>query len=140
MQLVRQLSVVMLSGALLLGACSNDDDDPIGPTTAQVVGTYRATTFTATGPLGTDNILQSGGSLTATFNADKTVTGHVTIPSQSVDENFAATWKIDGGKVEIEEASTDIFVEDLEFSVVGAALVADETLSGVRVQLTLTKQ
>jgi hypothetical protein len=91
MQLVRRLSLVALSGALLLGGCSNDDDAPIGPTTAQVVGTYRATTFTATGPLGTDNILQSGGSLTATFNADRTVTGHVTIPSQSANEDFEAT-------------------------------------------------
>jgi hypothetical protein len=140
MQLVRRLSLATLSAALLLGACWNDDDDPIGPTTAQVVGTYRATTFTATGPLGADNILQSGGSLTATFNADGTVTGHVTIPSQSVNEDFQATWKIDGRKVEIEEGSTDNFVEDLEFSVVGATLVADETFSGVRVQLTLTKQ
>jgi hypothetical protein len=140
MQLVRHLSLVTLSGALLLGACSNDDDDPIGPTTAEVVGSYRATAFTATGPLGADNILQSGGSLTATFNADRTVTGHVTIPSQSVNEDFAATWKIDGREVEIEEATTDIFVEDLTFSVVGSTLVADETFSGVRVQVTLTKQ
>lgn len=140
MQLVRRISALAFTGALLLGAACKDDDDPTGPTVGQVAGSYRATRFTATSALGSEDVLQSGGSLTATFAANGALTGHVTIPSQSVDEDFAATWKIDGNEVRIEEASTDIFVEDLNFRVVGAALVADETLSGVRVQVTLTKQ
>ena len=68
------------------------------------------------------------------------MTGHVTIPSESVDEDFAGQWKINGGEVEIEEVPSDIFFEDLKFSVVGNTLVADDTFSGVRVQVTLTKQ
>ena len=42
--------------------------------------------------------------------------------------------------VEIEQVPTDIFVQNLSFAVVGNTLVGDETFSGVRVQVTLTKQ
>ena len=92
---------------MLGAACS--DDDPTAPTMSQVAGSYRATTFTATSGAATLDVLQSGGSLTAQFDASGTVTGHVKIPSEAVDEDFAGTWKIDGGEVEIEEVPTDIF-------------------------------
>ena len=142
MKLVRRFSALAFTGALLLGAACSDDDDaaPTGPTVAKVAGTYRATRFTATSGSLSQDILQTGGSLTATFKTDGTLTGHVTVPSESVDEGFAGQWKIEDGEVEIEEVPTDIFVEDLKFSVVGNTLVADETVSGVRVQVTLTKQ
>ncbi len=141
MQLVRRISTLAVTGALLLGAaCSDDDDNPTGPTTAQIVGNYRATRFTATSALGSEDILQNGGSVRATFSTNGTVTGHVTVPSASVDEDFAGKWKLENGEVEIEEVPTDIFVEDISFKVVGNTLVGDETFSGVRVELTLTKQ
>jgi hypothetical protein len=139
MQLTRRMAVVATMGAVLLGtACS--DDDPMAPTVSQVAGSYRATTFTVTSGAATLDVLQSGGSLTAQFDASGTVSGHVEIPSEAVDEDFAGTWKIDGGEVEIEEVPTDIFVEDLSFKVAGNTLVADDTFSGVRVQVVLTKQ
>jgi len=141
MQLVRRLSALAFTGALLLGAaCSNNDDGPTGPTVAKVAGNYRATRFTATSGSLSQDILQTGGSLTATFKSDGTLTGHVTVPTQSVDEDFTGQWKLVNGEVEIEQVPTDIFVEDLTFSVVGNTLVGDETFSGVRVQVTLTKQ
>jgi len=141
MQLVRRISTLAVTGALLLGAaCSHDDDGPTGPTTASVAGSYKATRFIVTSPLGSQDILQQGGSVAAKFVADGTVTGHVTAPSASVDEDFAGKWKIENGQVEIEEVPTDIFVEDISFKVVGKTLVGDETFSGVRVELTLTKQ
>jgi hypothetical protein len=141
MHLVRRLSAFAFTGALLLGAaCSDDDDNPTGPTVAQVSGNYRATRFLATTGSLSQDILETGGSLTATFNSNGTLTGHVTVPTQDVDEDFAGEWKIENGKVEIEEVPTDIFVEDLNFSVVGNTLVGDQTFSGVRVQVTLTKQ
>ena len=140
MPLVRRISAVVFSGALLLGAACSDDDNPMEPTVAQVAGTYKATRFTVTSSLGPQDVLQSGGSLTATFAASGALTGHVTVPSESVDEDFAGQWKISNGEVEIEQVPTDIFVEDLKFTVAGSTLVADETFSGVRVQVTLTKQ
>jgi len=140
MLLVRRISALVFSGALLLGAACSNDDDPTGLTVAQVAGSYKATKFTATSALGSEDVLQSGGSLTATFAANRTVTGHVSVPSQAVDEDFAGQWKIDNGEVELEQVPTDIFVENLKFSVVGNTLVGDDTFSGVRVQVTLTKQ
>ena len=141
MQLARRLSAFAFTAALLLGAaCSNDDDAPTGPTVAKVAGNYRATRFTATSGSLSQDILQTGGSLTATFNSNGSLTGHVTVPTQSVDEDFTGQWKLVNGEVEIEQVPTDIFVEDLKFSVVGNTLVGDETFSGVRVQVTLTKQ
>ena len=142
MQLVRRLSTLAVTGALLLGAaCSDDDDsDPTGPTVAQVAGTYTATRLTATSALGTDDVLQAGGSLTAVFNANGTVTGNAKIPSQGVDQNFAGQWKIDDGEVEIEEVAADIFFEDLTFTFANNSLVADQTINGVRIQVTMAKQ
>jgi hypothetical protein len=141
MPLVRRIGTLAVTGAMLFGAaCSNDDNAPTAPTTATVAGTYKATRFVVTSPLGTEDVLQEGGSVTTTFAADGTVTGHVTVPTQSVDEDFAGSWKLQNGQVEIEDVPGDSFVEDVSFKPVGKTLVGDETFSGVRVELTLTKQ
>lgn len=105
-----------------------------------MAGSYRATTFTATSALGTENVLQKGGSPTAQFATSGAATGHVTIPSQAVDEDFVGTWKIENGELEIEEVPSDTFIEDLSFKIAGTTLVADDTFNGVRVQVVLTKQ
>ena len=141
MPLVRRIGTLVVAGAMLFGAaCSDDDNAPTTPTTASVAGTYKATRFVVTTPLGTEDVLQEGGSVTATFAADGTVSGHVTVPSQAVDEDFAGSWKVQNGQVEIEDEPSDSFVEDVSFKPVGNTLVGDETFSGVRVELTLTKQ
>ena len=141
MPLVRRIGTLAVTGAMLFAAaCSNDDTAPTAPTTASVAGTYDATRFVVTSPLGSEDVLQDGGSVTTTFAADGTLTGHVTVPSQAVDEDFAGRWKIQNGQVEIEDVPTDTFVEDISFKPVGNTLVGDETFSGVRVELTLTKQ
>ena len=143
MQLVRRISVLAFSGAVLLGAACSDDD-PTGPSAKQVAGSYVATKFTASGQGVDIDVLAQGGSLSMTFAANGTLTGHVTVPGtgieDDVDEDFSGEWKIDGGEVEIEELSSDSVVEDLKFSVVGNTLVADRTIDNVRVQVTLTKQ
>jgi hypothetical protein len=141
MALVRRICTLAVTGTLLLGAaCSHDNDAPTAPTTATVSGTYKATRFVVTSPLGSEDVLQEGGAVTATFVADGTLTGHVTVPSQSVDEDFSGRWKLQNGQVEIEDVPSDTFVENISFKPVGKTLVGDETFSGVRVELTLTKQ
>jgi hypothetical protein len=139
--LSRRIGAVTLAAAVVGGAACMDDDGPTSPATVeQVTGNYAATRFTATSVLGTQDVLKEGGSVTARFASNGTVTGHVTIPSQSVNEDFAGAWKIDGRAVEIEDVPTDTFLEDVKFDVVGNTLVADEIIDVVRVRLTLTKQ
>ena len=82
----RTFAAAALAVALSAGAACSDDDDPTGPSVADVAGSYTATRLTATSPLGTQDILQAGGSLTMQFAESGVVTGHVTIPSQSVDD------------------------------------------------------
>ena len=138
--LSRRFGAVALVGVLLVGAACSDNDNPTSPTVAQVAGNYVATRFTATGALGTQDVLQAGGSVTVQFATNGAVTGHLTIPNESVNEDFVGTWKIDNGEVEIEQLPNDTFLEDVKFDVVGNTLVADDTFDNVRVQLTLTKQ
>jgi hypothetical protein len=142
MQLVRRISALAFTGAMVLGAACSDDDrgDPTAPTVSAVAGTYSATRLKATSLFGSEDVLQGGGSLTAVFNANGTVTGHAKVPSQGVDQDFAGQWKIDDGKIEIEEVAADVFFEDLEFTLVNNTLVADQTINAVRIQVTLTKQ
>src|SRR5689334_13026878 len=113
MPLVRRIGTLAVTGALLFGAaCSNDDNTPTAPTTATVAGTYKATRFVVTSPLGAEDVLQEGGSVTTTLVADGTLTGHVTVPSRSVDEDFTGRWKLANGQVEIEDVPGDTFFED----------------------------
>ena len=138
----RRFSRVVATGALLFGVACSDDDDPTGPTTAEVAGSYVATRFTTTTTAqGTVDLLAAGSSVTAQFGADGNVTGHITVPSAGANEDFAGKWRVVSGDVAIEQLSNPLlFLEDVRFDVVGNTLVGDQNLSGLRVQLTLTKQ
>ena len=139
--LFRRAGAVTLVTALLVVAACSDKDEPTAPTTERVAGSYAATRLTATSPLGTEDLLQQGGSLTIEFLRSGTLTGNVSAPKQGVTNlPFAGTWRIENGEVEIDDVGADTFVEDLSFRVVGNTLVADEIIDVVRVQATLTKR
>ena len=132
---------ITLAAALLVVAACSDKDEPTAPTTERVAGSYTATRLTATSPLGTENVLQQGGSLTMEFLPSGVLTGTLSAPNQGVTNlAFTGTWRIEDGEVEIDQVDADTFVEDLSFRVVGNTRVADEIIDIVRVQATLTKR
>jgi hypothetical protein len=139
--LFRRGGTVMLAVTLLVVAACSDKDEPTAPTTEQVAGSYAATRLTATSPLGTENVLQQGGSLTMEFLPSGELTGTLSAPNQGITNlAFAGTWRIEDGEVEIDQVDADTFVEELSFRVVGNTLVADEIIDVVRVRATLTKR
>lgn len=139
----RFAALLLIVCATMVVACS--DDDPTGPTRESVAGSYAATTMTATLSGISIDLLAAGGSLTASFAANGTVTGRLIVPDLSqtgedVDEQLVGTWQLDGGVVDVQfTTGSDTFVEDMDFTVVGNTLVGDETFDGVRVQVVLTK-
>ena len=139
--LFRRGGTVMLAVTLLVVAACSDKDEPTAPTTERVAGSYAATRLTATSPLGTENVLQQGGSLTMEFLPSGALTGKLSAPNQGISNlAFAGTWRIEDGEVEIDQVDADTFVEELSFRVVGNTLVADEIIDVVRVRATLTKR
>jgi hypothetical protein len=139
MQLSRFVAALASMSALLLGAACKEKDST-SPTALHVPGNYRATTFTTTTAAGTQNILEAGGSVTAQFDPSGDVRGHVTIPEQSVNTNFAGTWKLKKTTVRLDPISSGILIDTLPYNVSGNSLVADTTLGGTRVRLVLVKQ
>jgi hypothetical protein len=141
MRLLRALRTLALSGAVLGTVACDDDDRGTGPTAAQVAGTYHATTLTASTGSFTQDVLQSGGSLTLRLLDRGILTGHITIPSEGVDTDLIGTWRLEGNTVSIDDVpGADTFLEDLELVVRGNTLVADEVFDGVRIQAVMTKR
>jgi hypothetical protein len=135
-----RLAVALTSmSALLLGAACKEKDTT-SPKVLHVPGSYRATTFTTTTTLGTENILQAGGSVTAQFDPSGDVRGHVTIPQQGVNTDFAGTWKLNRTTVQLAPTPSNILIDALSYKVSGDSLIADSTLGGTRVRLVLVKQ
>jgi hypothetical protein len=128
----------LLAASLLLGgvaACS----DPISPAVRAAAGTYAATRLitTETGAAPTDQ-LAAGVSIVFTLNANGTTSGRFIVPGE-LDASLAGTWTLNGTTVQLNH-SADTFLRNMPLQVQGNTLVGDRTVSGTRVQLTLTKQ
>jgi hypothetical protein len=123
---------VFLAAAL---AC----DDPTGPSVEAVAGTYTATQLTTTESGVTTNQLAAGVSITLTLNANGTTSGRFIMPGE-LDADLTGTWTLSGNSVNLDH-SADTFLRDMPLLVLrGATLVGDQTFSGTRIQLTLTRQ
>jgi hypothetical protein len=128
----------VLAATIALGsivACS----EGTSPTMAGVAGAYTVTAFTTTTSGQTTNELAQGASLTLVLSAQGTVTGSLIIPAESVDENMAGSWTLNGSTVTFSQAA-DTFVRDMDFTVGSGTLAGDETFGSTRVQVTLTRQ
>jgi hypothetical protein len=136
----RGLSLGVLP-ALLTLALAACDDDPTAP--ASPVGTYEATSWTATEGSTTTDVLEAGGSFTITLTSQGTTTGRVFVPASvtgegDFDADLAGTWTQSGSTIDFDHEA-DTFVRDMLFTLQGSTLVGDRTFSGVRVQVTLAR-
>ena len=128
--------------SLLAFAPSACADDPIVPP-AGAPGDYRATklALSTSGP--PVNLLAVGASLSLTLADDHTTSGRLQLPAaatggEPVDVSLSGSWRQSNDTVFF-SGPADTFIRNVPFLLRGATLVADNTESGTRVQVTLTK-
>jgi hypothetical protein len=135
-----------LLASLMFAAACGDDDSPTAPTHDQLVGSYAATTFTASLGGFAQDVLAAGGSVTLALTDDGNATAHVVIPAAlaggtTFDQTLTGTWAVSGNAVTLDDPddTSDTFLEDLQLKASGNTLVGDGTFAGVVVHLVLTR-
>ncbi len=126
---------------LVAVACWASCGDPSSPDS--IAGNYIANTFTLSGDLVAD-VLDEGGHLTITLNADNTMSGNLFVPASAsggdkMDASMAGTHSVVGDTVTFNQ-DADTFVRDLSWIFDGSELSATESFSGVTVTVVLGRQ
>lgn len=122
----------------LLAGCDSTEPSPLA-------GIWSATTFMfAESGKAPADVLAQGGGLTITVSSSNRTHGSLTIPStitngSAVVANMAGTATISGTMVEFEQEA-DTFVRDVTWTLAGNTLVTSSTVSGVALNITLTRQ
>ena len=125
-----------LIGALVVAGCGDSNDpDP-------VVGTYVATSLVTTENGQPFNHIANGSTIVLSLQSGGSTTGAVHFEAAGGDPDFDAnlngTWTRSGSTVELNH-SADTFLRDTPLTFDGFTLTGDETFSGVRLQVTLTR-
>lgn len=142
----RTAPTAALLASLSFALACGSDDSPTAPTHDQLVGSYAATTFTASvGGLSQD-VLAAGGSVTLALAGDGSATAHVVVPasltgSTTFDQTLTGTWALSGNTVTLDDPdnTSDTFLENLQLKASGNTLVGNGTFTGVAVHLVLTR-
>ena len=136
-------SILLIGLPALLLACGGSDE----PSSSLYAGSYVATSWTTTGNSGHQDQLLAGSTLQITLAANGTTTGHLhfaaTAGNPVFDADMAGTWGVGGTLVDFAQAA-DTFVRDMTFTVGSniqgiITLTGDETFSGTRIQIILTR-
>lgn len=139
----RALLTPAVAAAGALAGCNGDT-----PTaSASLAGDYTATTFRLT-PAGqaTIDVLARGGTLSLAIGRDNATTGTLSLPPTvtggSVStESLTGTAVRTGNTVRFQQPNNDTFVRDLEFTVDGSTLRAENQTAGAATfTVTLTRQ
>lgn len=135
-------TVPMLLGIAAMIACG----DSTAPGSS--VGSYSAIIFFTTDNTGPTNQLVLGSSLQINLADNATTSGHLHIAASGAqpvfDADMAGTWSQTGDAIDFTQTA-DTFVRDMTFTAQKIstsvwALVADETFSGTRINLTLARK
>jgi hypothetical protein len=130
--------LAVVATVALLSGCDSTEPSPIA-------GTWNATQFIITeSGQQPRNVLAAGGSLTIIVSSKNSTSGSLTIPASftggsAVTESMAGTATVNGNSVEFNQAA-DTFVRDLAWIFDGNTLAAAQTVSGVTLVITLTRQ
>jgi hypothetical protein len=130
---------LLLLLAAAVSACG-DSNEP----SASLAGSYTASMLRITPPGESPaDILASGGSLTLTIDAQRQVTGNLSVPPSidgGINASMAGTAVVTDSSVRFDQTA-DTFVRDLTFAIAGPQLRADQTLSsGARYEVILARQ
>ena len=136
-------SLLLIGLASLFLACGGTNE----PFSSPSAGGYVATTFRTTGTSGQQDQLVIGSTLQMNLAENGTTSGHLHVAAYggnpAFDRDMAGTWTASGNTVDFTQAA-DSFVRDMTF-VVGTnvqglmTLAGDQTFSGTRIELTLTR-
>lgn len=135
-------------------SCSDNNGgilDPEPITAADLVGSYTATEFTLSSGGDETDVLDAGGVLTLSLNANGTTTGRLFIPESvageegALDADLTGTFTFDEQEATITfEHASDTFLRDTTFLVVSnegiIELRGNEAFSGVNIEVVLTQQ
>jgi hypothetical protein len=130
-------------GSVWLLACGGDDA-PLGPSVADVAGSYTATSFTSTQGANTTDLLAAGSTVTATLAADGTTTGRLFVPAAvsgglgTLDEDLRGTWQLTGSTVTFSPSAATL-LGDLVLAVEPNRLRGEDMFAGATLRITLTK-
>jgi len=136
-------SLLLIALPALVLACGGSDE----PSSSPFAGGYAATTFRTTGTSGQQDQLVIGSTLQINLAENGTTSGHLHTAayagSPAFDGDMAGTWTASGNTVHFTQAA-DTFVRNMIFTVGTNAngvmiLTGDQTFSGTRVELTLTR-
>lgn len=129
--------ILPLAALVLLG-CKGTEASPIA-------GTWSATTFlfTEAGKQPAD-VLAQGGGLTITVSSTNRTIGSLSVPATitggaSVVASMAGTATVSGSTVQFDQEA-DTFVRDVTWTITGNTLVTTSSVSGVTLNITLTRQ
>jgi hypothetical protein len=132
----------VLAGMFLLASAC--DDSPTGPTTADVAGSYEATTLTVTDGGTTTDALAEGASIAVTLDGDGTTSGTFVVPgsmSESGEEevlDLEGSWTLEGRNVSLDHEA-DTFLRDMTFEVGDGRLEGEETFGSETVRVVLER-
>ena len=141
---VRRVGVRALAlCALLVTAPACDDGPVVPPENFQPLGTWNATTFTATTGSGIHDLLELGGFIILQLQEDNVLAGTYALPEfegQPSDEfPISGTWTLHGRSTIQFEHDGDSYLRHLSFTGGGNQMTGTGTIDGIDIHIILQR-
>ena len=142
-RLVRMPLRALALCTLLVAAPACDDGPVVTPENFQPLGTWHATTFTATGGSGVYDLLELGGVITLQLMEDNVLGGTYAVPEfegqASEEVPIAGTWTLLGRTTVRFEHSGDSYIRLLSFTGGGNQMTGRGVVNGFDIHIILRR-